>query len=149
MTTNAANVKIDKSHIAVQVRFDWPCDLLTYSQERGCGSRQPGVRSTRVLYADLSSYVFLLCQLVNGSEHSVVIDDDLSGQCEGFNSAISPRRAATRQTNTSQEDFALRPFRKETTSRLLYRRTRSFAFLLPRLGMSARTRRSVSLQWLS
>jgi len=149
VTTNAANVGIDKSHIALQVQLDWLRDLPTYFQERGHRSRQPGMRSACVLYADLSSYVFLLCQLVNGSEHSVVIDDDLSGQCEGFNSAISPRRAATRQTNTSQEDFALRPFRKETTSRLLYRRTRSFAFLLPRLGMSARTRRSVSLQWLS
>ena len=94
MTTNAANVEIDKSHIAVQVRFDWPRDLLTYSQECGRGLRQPGVRLSRVLYADLSSYVFLLCQLVRGSKHSVIIDDDQSGQCEGFNSAISSRRSA-------------------------------------------------------
>ena len=73
VTTNAVNVGIDKSHIALQVRFDWPRGLLTYFQERGRGLRQPGVRSTCVLYADLSSYVFLLCQLVRGSEHSVVI----------------------------------------------------------------------------
>ena len=93
--------------------FGWPCDLLTYFQECGCGSRQPGVRSTCVLYADLSSYVFLLCQLVRGSDHSVVINDNQSGQCEGFNSAISPRRAAMRHANTSQEDFALRPTTKK------------------------------------
>ena len=35
VTTKAANVGIDKSQIALQVRFDWPCDLLTYFQERG------------------------------------------------------------------------------------------------------------------
>ena len=114
VTTNAAaNVGINKSHIALQVRFDWPRDLLTYFQERGRGSRQPGVRSACVLYADLSSYVFLLRQLVRGSEHRAVIDDNQSGQCEGFNSAISPQRAATRQANTSQEDFALRPTAKK------------------------------------
>jgi superfamily II DNA/RNA helicase len=90
VTTNVANVGIDKSHIALQVRFDWPRDLLTYFQECGRGSQQPGVRSACVLYADLSSYVFLLCQLVRGSKHRAVIDDDQSGQCEGFNSAISP-----------------------------------------------------------
>jgi superfamily II DNA helicase RecQ len=103
-TTNAANVGIDKSHIALQVRFDWPHDLLTYFQELGRGSRQPGVRSVCVLYADLSSYVFLLCQLVRGSKHSVVIDDNQSGQCEGFNSAISPRRAADDPTRDQIRD---------------------------------------------
>ena len=113
MTKNAANVGIDKSHIALQVRFDWPRDLLTYFQERGRGSRQPGVRSACVLYADLSSYVFILCQLLLGSKHSVVIDDDQSGQCKGFNSAISPWWAATRQANTSQEDLAVRPTAKK------------------------------------
>jgi len=113
VTTNAANVGIDKSHIALQVRFYWPRDLLTYFQENGRGSQQPEVRLTCVLYADLSSYVFLLCQLIRGSEHSVIIDDDQSGQCEGFNSAISPRRVATRHANTSQEDFALRPTAKK------------------------------------
>ena len=113
MTKNAANVGTDKSHIALQVRFDWPRDLLTYFQERGRGSRKPGVRSACVLYADLSSYVFLLCQLLRGSEHSVVINDNQSGQCKGFYSAISPQQAATRQANKSQEDFALRPTAKK------------------------------------
>jgi superfamily II DNA/RNA helicase len=50
VTTNAAKVGIDKSQIALQVRFDWPRDLLTYFQERGRESRQPGVWSTCVLY---------------------------------------------------------------------------------------------------
>jgi hypothetical protein len=88
--TNAANVGINKSQIAMQVRFDWPRDLLTYFQERGHRSHQPGVRSTCVLYADLSSYVFLLCQRVRGSEHTNITIDFQSGS-EGFNSAISPQ----------------------------------------------------------
>jgi hypothetical protein len=107
VTTNAAYVGIDKSQIALQVRFDWPRDLLTYFQERGRGSRQRGVRSTCVLYADLSSYVFLLCQLVRGSEHTDITVEAQSGECDGFNSAISPRRPPARPANTSQEDFAL------------------------------------------
>ena len=109
VTTNSANVGIDKSQIALQVRFDWPRDLLTYFQEHGRGSRQPVVRSTCVLYADLSSYVFLLCQLVRGSEHTDITVEAQSGECEGFNSAISPRRPPARPANTSQEDFAFGP----------------------------------------
>ena len=107
VTTNAANVGIDKSQIALQVQFDLPRDLLTYFQERGRGSRQPGVRSTCVLYADLSSYVFLLCQLLHGSDHADITVEAQSGECEDFNSAISPRRPPARPANTSQEDFAL------------------------------------------
>ena len=110
---NAANVGINKSQIALQVRFDWPRDLLTYFQECGRGSRQPGVRSTCVLYADLSSYVFLLCQLVRGSEHTYITVESQSGDCEGFNSAISPRRLPARPAYTSHKDFALRPTAKK------------------------------------
>ena len=91
VTTNAANVGIDKSQIALQVQFDWPRDLLTYFQERGRRSRLPGVRSTCILYADLSSYVFLLCQLVHGSDHTDITIDSQPGECDGFNSVISPR----------------------------------------------------------
>jgi hypothetical protein len=109
VTKNAANVGIDKSQIALQVQFDWPRDLLTYFQERGHGLRQPGVRSTCVLYADLSSYVFLLCQLICGSEHTNITVESQSGECEGFNSANSPRRPTARPANTSHKDFALRP----------------------------------------
>ncbi len=113
MTTNAANVGINKSQIALQVRFDWPHNLLTYFQERGRGLRQPGVRSTCVLYADLSSYVILLCQLVRGSEHTDITIDSQSGECEGFNSAISPRRPPARPANNSHKDFALGPTAKK------------------------------------
>ena len=113
VTTNAANVGIDKSQIALQVRFDWPRDLLTYFQERGHGLRQHGVRSTCILYADLSSYVFLLCQLLRGSDHTDITVEAQSGECEGFNSAISPRRPPARPANTSQEDFALGPTAKK------------------------------------
>ena len=111
---NAAYVGIDKLHIALQVRFDWPRDLLTYFQERGRGSRQPGVRSTCVLYDDLSSYVFLLCQLVRGSEQTnITVESQLGGECDGFNSAISPRRLPVHPANTSHEDFALGPTAKK------------------------------------
>ena len=113
VTTNAANVGINKSQIALQVRFDWPHNLLTYFQERGRGLRQPGVRSTCVLYADLSSYVILLCQLVRGSEHTDITIDSQSGECEGFNSAISPRRPPARPANNSHKDFALGPTAKK------------------------------------
>ena len=95
---------IDKSQIALQVRFDWPRDLLTYFQERGRGSRQRGVRSTCILYADLSSYVFLLCQLLRGSDHTDITVEAQSGECERFNSG---------QANTSQEDFAFGPTAKK------------------------------------
>ena len=33
VTTNASNVGIDKHSISLQVRFEWPRDLLTYFQE--------------------------------------------------------------------------------------------------------------------
>jgi hypothetical protein len=95
------------------VRFDWPHDLLTYFQERGRGSCLLGVRSTCILYADLSSYVFLLCQLVRGSDHTDITIDSQPGECDGFNSAISPRRPPARPTNNSHEDFALGPTAKK------------------------------------
>ena len=114
VTTNAANVGIDKSQIALQVRFDWPHDLLTYFQERGRGSRLPGMRSTCILYADVSSYVFLLCQLLRGSNHDTNITiDSQPGECDGFNSAISPRRPPARPANNSHKDFALGPTAKK------------------------------------
>ncbi len=58
VTTNAANVGIDKHSIALQMQFKWPRDLLTYFQEHGHGSRMVGTRSTCILYADLSLYVY-------------------------------------------------------------------------------------------
>ena len=113
VTTNAANVGIDKSNIALQVRFDWPRDLLTYFQERGRGSRQRGVRSTCVVYADLSSYVFLLSQIISGSDTSTAINkQSQSVEGEGFNSAISPR-PSRRRASTSNEDFSLGPAGKK------------------------------------
>ena len=65
------------------------------------------------MYADLLSYVFLLCQLVLGSEHTDITIDSQSGECEGFNSAISPRRPPARPANNSHEDFALGPTAKK------------------------------------
>ena len=42
VTSNAANVGINKSHIALQVQFDWPRDLLTYFQEWDADRGSPG-----------------------------------------------------------------------------------------------------------
>ena len=42
VTTNVANVGINKSHIALQVQFDWPRDLLTYFQEWDADRGSPG-----------------------------------------------------------------------------------------------------------
>ncbi len=100
VTTNAANVGIDKSSIALQMRFDWPHDLLTYFQERGRGSRQRGSKSICILYADLHSYVSLVSQLV-GEVDSRVVDETATSECDGFNSAILPRRQVRQQANTS------------------------------------------------
>ena len=118
VTTNAANVGIDKSNIALQVRFDWPRDLLTYFQERGRGSRQRGARSTCVLYADLSSYVYLVSQILSGSDTSTAVTTQIPSmeQCEGFNSAISPR-LPRRRASTSHEDFSLGPSGKKNCAK--------------------------------
>ncbi len=42
VTMNASNVGIDKHSVALQVRFEWQRDLLTYFQERGRGSCAQG-----------------------------------------------------------------------------------------------------------
>jgi len=113
VTTNAANVGIDKSSIALQVRFEWSRDLLTYYQERGRGSRKRGVRSLCILYADLSSYVFLVYQLLQGVDYADGTEERNAGECEGFNSAISPQRHVRRPSNSTQQDFALGPTAKK------------------------------------
>jgi superfamily II DNA helicase RecQ len=113
VTTNAANVGIDKSSIALQVRFEWPRDLLTYFQEQG-RARQRGTKSICVLYSDLSSYVSLVYQLLCGDDDTTgdIAEAEGSGECVGFDSAISPRRQV-RRANTSQHDFALGPAAKK------------------------------------
>ncbi len=106
MTTNAANVGIDKHSIALQMQFEWPRDLLTYFQKRGRGSRMVGTRSTCILYADLSSYVFLVTQ--TGGDDTSRVEPDTTNEGGGYNSAISPRRQI-RPANNSQLDFPLGP----------------------------------------
>ncbi len=49
VTANAVNVGIDKHSITLQVRFEWPCDLLTYFQEQERGSHVQGIQSTCIL----------------------------------------------------------------------------------------------------
>ena len=114
VTTNAANVGIEKSSITLQLRLEWPRDLLTYFQEQGQGSRQRGNKSTCILYSDLLSYVSLVYQLLCGDDllNGEIADVGETGECEGFNSAISPRRQV-RQANTSQDNFALGPAAKK------------------------------------
>ncbi len=68
ITTNTANIGIDKASIALQMWFDWPQDLLTYFQEHCCGLHHKGIKSSCILYADLSSYVILLSQLIRGTD---------------------------------------------------------------------------------
>ncbi len=121
VTPNAANVGIDKSSIALQVRFEWPRDLLTYFQEQGRGSRQRGMKSICVLYLDLPSYVSLVYQLLCGNDNTTgdIAEAEDSGECEGFDSAILPR-CQVRCANTSQHDFALGPAaKKKLQARLL------------------------------
>jgi hypothetical protein len=60
ITTNAANIVIDKHSTALQMLFDWPRDLLRIFQECSCGSGQVEAMSMRILYTDLASYVFLV-----------------------------------------------------------------------------------------
>ncbi len=106
VTTNAANVGIDKHFIALQMQIEWPRDLLTYFQERGHGSRKVGTRSTCILYADLSLYVFLVTQ--SGGDDTSRVEPDTTNKGSGYNSAISPRRQI-RPANNNQFDFLLGP----------------------------------------
>jgi hypothetical protein len=88
VTTNAANVGIEKHLIALQMQFDWPCDLLTYFQKRGNCSRQVGTTSMCILYADLVSCVFLVTQTRGDTLH---VEPETMNEGGGINSAISPR----------------------------------------------------------
>jgi hypothetical protein len=112
VTTNASNVGINKLSIALQMRFEWLQDLLTYFQEQGCGLQQMGMKSICVLYADLLSYVFLVSQLIRGGENTSRSEENGTGKSEGFNLAISPRRQV-RAVNTTQYDYALGPSAKK------------------------------------
>ncbi len=64
ITANDSNVGIDKHSIALQVRFEWPCDLLTYFQERGRGSWSQGVRSDCIIFGDFAPFIYLMSQLL-------------------------------------------------------------------------------------
>jgi hypothetical protein len=104
--TNAANISIDKASIALQMGFDWPRNLLTYLQECGHGSCKKGTKPSCILYADLSSYVFLLSQLIRATDATMHDSTSAPGETDGFNSAILPRQQIPSR-NTSKSDFAL------------------------------------------
>jgi superfamily II DNA helicase RecQ len=89
VTTNADNMGINKSLIALQMQFDWPRDILAYFQERGRGSRQKGTKSMCILYANLLSYVFIVSQLSVGADDTVDVEI-ATNECDGINSAILP-----------------------------------------------------------
>jgi hypothetical protein len=60
-----------------------------------------------VLYADLSSYAFLVYQYLHREDNNGGTEGVDAGECEGFNSAISPQRPLRRPSNTTEHDFAL------------------------------------------
>jgi hypothetical protein len=104
------------------VRVEWPCDLLTYFQVRGRGSRSQGVRSTCIVFGDFASFIYLMSQLLMTSKQ-----DNSQSSCndevEGFNSVISPQKHGTMQQNATKT-YALGPtgrcnlVRKRTKSEL-------------------------------
>ncbi len=133
VTTNAANVGINKASIALQIQFNWPCNLPTYFQEQGRGSQQKGIASTCILYADLSLYVFLVLQQLNRHTDNAV-DAGSTAECNGYNSAILPRWQQ-RQVNTSNVDFALGPAgRKQLCARMLSELQEVLRFFCLNLG---------------
>ncbi len=94
--TNSANVVIEKSSNALQMRFDWPCDLLTYFQKQGRRSWQKGSKSVCILYAVIYFYVSLVLQLLGKAEGRV--QENATSECDGVNLAILPRRKSGKQT---------------------------------------------------
>ncbi len=98
--TNASNVGINKHLVALQVRFEWPCNLLTYFQERGRGSRLQGAQLTCIVYADLSSYVYLRSLLFAAGNNNDN-ESPSTNKCDGYNSAILPWKIAA--VNRSQK----------------------------------------------
>jgi hypothetical protein len=71
VTTNVANLCVDKSTIAIQMRFNWPRNLLTYFQEQGYGSQQKG---THFIF-NLLSYVSPVLQLIPGMAGTIACTD--------------------------------------------------------------------------
>jgi hypothetical protein len=67
VTTNASNLGINKSSIALQMRFGWPWDLLTYFQKQGCGLWQRGTRSICVY--------MLMCCCMYFLSHSLSVEE--------------------------------------------------------------------------
>ena len=61
-------------------------------QERGQGSCQRGNKLACILYSDLLSFVSLVYQLLHGDDvlNGEIADVGGTGECEGFNSVISP-----------------------------------------------------------
>ncbi len=89
---------INKHSISIQIRFEWPRNLLTYFQEQGKGSCLQGVQSTCIVYSDLSSYVYLRSQLFavgNNNDNTSPFGDGV----DGFNSVILPRKLNRAQPN--------------------------------------------------
>ena len=121
--TNASNVGIDKHSISSQVRLEWPHNLLTYFQERGRGSRLQGERPTCILFGNLLSYIYLMSQIILTSWVDSV-SDQVTGEVEGFNSAILPSKHGRSQQPTTKKTYPLGPklrhcLREGTTSELL------------------------------
>ena len=118
LTTNAANVGIDKHSITRQIRDEIPRDLPTYNQEMARGSRVPGTASESHLYYDMQSYVLIKKQILSAAGDDEIIVPELSNEVLGFNSALSPltkrARAAATKTKANRIKYPLSAGRKKT-----------------------------------
>jgi hypothetical protein len=92
--------------ITLQVRFEWPHDLLMYFQERGRGSWSQGVRSTCIVFGDFTSFIYLASQLLMASKQDnseqYNSESSCSNEVERFNSAISPWKHITMQQSVGR-----------------------------------------------
>jgi hypothetical protein len=131
----------------MQLRFDWPHDLLTYFQEWGRGSQQNGSKSICILYANPSSYVSLVLQIVGAAD--CMVEETATSECDGYNSAILPTRQF-QQVNTSQFELYPRTIGKKTIARLYVRRiTSGGAILLPQPRRSTCSGWVIFIKWFA
>lgn len=124
LSTNAANVGIDRNHIDIIVRFGLPRDLMTYFQERGRGARKPRSTAECVLYASMSSFVSIMTQIL--SYNKLTDTTDLTNEeleIRGAESAITPlaasaQRQLERRRNKSKKNSQDTPKQPKSKYRL-------------------------------
>jgi hypothetical protein len=80
--------------------------VLTVAETWKSGSGQNRSKAICIVYANLSSSVSLVLQILGVADCTV--EETATSECDGYNSAILPT-SQFRQANKSQYDFALRP----------------------------------------